>query len=93
IEDGNVVAYDPSGNKIYSRAKPGELAGFDEALEFLVEQYPQKDHILKASGNTGTGSKQNQFQAGQKTMKRTAFDALSPVEQSSTINSGITIVD
>lgn len=51
VEDGKVVAYDGSGNKIYSRSKPGELAAFDEALEFLVEQYPQKDHILKASGN------------------------------------------
>ncbi|MEE7654243.1 DUF6651 domain-containing protein, partial [Raoultella planticola] len=43
VEDGKVVAYDGSGNKIYSRSKPGELAAFDEALEFLVEQYPQKD--------------------------------------------------
>lgn len=34
VEDGKVVAYDGSGNKIYSRSKPGELAAFDEALEF-----------------------------------------------------------
>jgi hypothetical protein len=37
-----------------------------------VEQYPQKDHILKASGNNGGGSRQSQHQAGQKTMKRDA---------------------
>ena len=57
VEEGKIVAYDASGNKIYSRAKPGELAQFDEALEFLVENYPQKDYILKASGNNGGGSR------------------------------------
>ena len=56
IEDGKVVAYDANGNKIFSRARPGELADFDEALETLVEQYPHKDHILKSSGANGGGS-------------------------------------
>lgn len=56
IEDGKVVAYDGNGNKLYSRARPGELADFDEALETLVEQYPYKDHILKASGANGGGA-------------------------------------
>lgn len=93
IEDGNMVAYDPSGNKIYSRSKPGELAGFDEALEFLVEQYPQKDHILKASGNTGGGSRPSQHQAGQKTMKRSAFDSLDATAKSAALADKVTIVD
>lgn len=93
VEDGKVVAYDGSGNKIYSRSKPGELAAFDEALEFLVEQYPQKDHILKASGNQGTGSRQTQHASGQKTMKRDSFTSLSPADQQSTLKDGITIVD
>jgi hypothetical protein len=93
IEEGKVVAYDPSGNKVYSRAKPGELANFDEALEFLVEQYPQKDHILKASGNSGGGSQQSQHQAGQKTMKRTAFDSLDTAGKSTALKDGVTIVD
>ena len=93
VEDGKVVAYDGSGNKIYSRSKPGELAAFDEALEFLVEQYPQKDHILKASGNQGTGSRQTQHASGQKTMKRESFTSLSPADQQSTLKDGITIVD
>lgn len=93
IEDGKVVAYDPSGSKIYSRAKPGEVAGFDEALEFLVEQYPQKDHILKASGNSGTGTHPTQHQAGQKTMKRSAFTELSPTDRAQAIKDKITIVD
>lgn len=93
IEDGKVVAYDQQGNKVYSRTKPGELADFDEALETLVEQYPQKDHILKASGNSGGGSQQSQHQAGQKTMKRDAFDALDGAGKQAALSDGISIVD
>lgn len=93
IEDGTVVAYDPSGNKIYSRAKAGELAEFDEALEFLVEQYPQKDHILKATGNSGGDSRQSQHQAGQKTMKRAAFDSLDVAAKGAALKDGVSIVD
>src|SRR5450631_4319329 len=37
VEDGNTVAYDPLGNKIYSKSRPGELADFDEALESLID--------------------------------------------------------
>lgn len=56
IEEGKVVAYDANGNKIFSRARPGELADFDEALETLVDSYPHKDHILKSSGANGGGA-------------------------------------
>jgi len=93
VEEGKVVAYDGSGNKIYSRSKPGETAGFDEALEFLVENYPQKDHILKASGNSGGDSRTTQHQAGQKTMKRTAFDSLDMAGKQTALKDGITVVD
>ncbi|MDA4785099.1 DUF6651 domain-containing protein [Enterobacter hormaechei] len=93
IEGGKVVAYDGQGNKVFSRTKPGELASFDEALESLVESHPQKDYILKSSGNSGGGSHQSQHQAGQKTMKRAAFDALPPAEQQAAIGGGTSIVD
>lgn len=56
IEDGKAVAYDPQGNKIYSRARPGELADFDEALDVLVDMYPHKDSILRSSGASGGGA-------------------------------------
>lgn len=55
VEEGKVVAYQ-NGNKIYSRQKPGELAEFDEALEILVDAFPQKEQILKGTGNTGGGT-------------------------------------
>jgi hypothetical protein len=50
VEDGKIVAYDGSGNKVYSRTKPGDLADFDEALETLVDSYPHRDQILKGVG-------------------------------------------
>lgn len=56
VDSGRIVATDSNGQKLYSAANPGELAGFDEALEMLVSQYPQKDHILKGSGASGGGS-------------------------------------
>jgi hypothetical protein len=59
IKDGKVVAKDTNGNQIYSRAKPGEAADFEEAIETLIDQYPQKDHILKGTGNQGDGARHN----------------------------------
>lgn len=56
IEDGKVVAFDANGQKIFSRARPGEVADFDEALETLIEAYPHKEHILKGSGANGGGA-------------------------------------
>lgn len=59
IEEGKVVAYGTDGQKIYSRARPGEVADFDEALESLVGGYQYKDSILKGSQSQGGG-----FQGG-----------------------------
>ena len=56
VEEGKVVAYDGAGNKILSRETPGDPAGFDEALEYLVNAYPHKDSILKG-GAPGSGGK------------------------------------
>jgi len=49
------TAKDSKGNLIFSREKPGEPAGFDEALEFLIELYPHKNDILRGSGADGSG--------------------------------------
>lgn len=93
IEDGKVVAYDQSGNKIFSRVKAGDIASFDEALEFLIDNHPEKDHILKASGASGGGAHQSQHQAGQKTIKRSAFDALSATDKMAVMKGGHKIID
>jgi hypothetical protein len=77
VEGSDVVAYDAGGNKLYSRGKPGEVAGFDEALEILIDQYPYKDHILKSSGASGSGARgAGGANGGSRTMTRAQFDAL-----------------
>lgn len=78
IEDGKTVATDAAGNKIYSKARPGEYADFDEALEIIVEAYPHKDSILKSSGQSGSGAQGNQGggQGGAADLSK-----LSPVER------------
>lgn len=82
IEDGAVVAYGPDKNKIYSRAKPGEAAGFEEAIEMLIDLYPHKDHILKGNSGSGGGAGGGGGGGGAKTLTREAFEQLSPREQS-----------
>ena len=82
IEGDKTVAYDASGNKIFSRARPGELADFDEALETLIEQYPYKEHILKSSGASGGGAQGSGTGGGGKqTRTRQQFEQMMPSER------------
>lgn len=85
IEDGKVAAYDKSGNRVMSKKNIGDYADPNEALEILVDQHPQKDHILKApdaggSGNNGGGGNRG----GGRTIKRADFSAMDPMQQAST---------
>jgi hypothetical protein len=82
VEDGKIIAYDTAGNKVFSSAKPGEIAEFDEALEILVNGYPYKDQILKGANNSGSGLRQSNGPGGPggKTMRASEFYAL-PLRQ------------
>lgn len=95
LEDGKIVAYGSDGNKLYSKANPGNPATFDEALELLVDAYPNRDNILKGTGGSGTGKQPGQGGAGDgtKTIGRTAFDALSPADKAAAVKGGVKVVD
>ncbi|MBB1614520.1 hypothetical protein A9978_18960 [Pseudomonas sp. UMC65] len=95
VEDGKTVAYDQHGQKIYSRARPGEVADFDEAIETLVEQYPHRDHILKGSGASGTGAQNNGGNGGngKKSISRSQFDALDPQGKHAHVSAGGEVTD
>lgn len=94
LEDGKPVAYDANGNKIFSKSNPGEVAGFDEALETLVSAYPYKEHILKGTGSNGGGGKaSNGAGAGGKKMSREEFSKLPPGDQMSKMREGFTLED
>lgn len=89
VEDGNVVGYDASGNKLYSRVKPGELASADEAIELLVDAYPHKNHILKSSGGNGGGAPHGGGNnGGKKSIARAQYDTLTPPDQAAFTRAG-----
>ena len=52
---GYHMAGENAGQKIFSMERPGELAGFDEAISIIIDMHPQKDHILKSSHGGGAG--------------------------------------
>lgn len=91
-EDGKAVAYDASGNKIYSRSKPGEVAGFDEALEILIDQYPHKDGMLKGTGG-GSGARPGSGGGSSRQMKTGEFNALSAKDRASFMDGGGKLID
>lgn len=89
VEDGKIVARDQHGNPIYSRAKPGEVAEFDEALETIIGAYPHRDSILKGANQSGSGSKISNGNGGGagRTMSRAAYNALPPPQQAALMTS------
>ncbi|HUB90959.1 MAG TPA: DUF6651 domain-containing protein [Dyella sp.] len=95
LEGENVVAYDKSGNKLFSRSNPGELAAFDEALEMIVEQYPYRDSILKGTGASGGGAQNNNpgGASGNKSIPRAQFEKLDPSAQMAHVKGGGAITD
>ncbi len=59
-------ANDAAGNPIYAKENPGKPAGFEEAMTHIIDQYPDKDSIIKASGSGGSnGQNQGDSQGGQ----------------------------
>lgn len=60
------VGYDSKGNQIYSRKNPGELADFEEALGRIIDEYPQKDMILRggSGGSGGDGGGEPRYKGG-----------------------------
>jgi len=95
IEDKKVVAYDMNGNEIFSKERPGEKAGFDEAMSILVDGYAQKDHILKGNGNSGAGSTNTNGgdSNGSKVLTRAQYDAMNPGQRSVKMSEGYSVTE
>jgi hypothetical protein len=91
MEDGKVVAFDQNGNKIYSRARQGEVADFDEALEVLINAYQNRDSIMKGSGASRGGV--GNGNGGKKSMPRPAFEALDSNARMAHIKAGGLVID
>lgn len=86
VEDGKVAAYDANGNRIFSRARPGEHADFEEGLEIMIDGYAYRDQILKGSNQSGGGSQGGgggggQGADGKRRVTRAEFDAMGPLDK------------
>jgi hypothetical protein len=87
IETGKITGKFATGDKIYSRSNPGDLASFDEALDILIDAHPQKTAFLKGSGQSGSGAQGGQGGnggSGGKTMSRAEWNRLPPAQQAAT---------
>jgi len=68
VEDGKFVAHDSNGMMLYSYTRPGEAATFDEAMERLVSQYPEKEKILRPAADMGSKPQRTGAGAPQKSL-------------------------
>lgn len=94
IEDGKIVGLDGAGQPIYSRTKNGDVAEFEEAIESMVDAYPNKDSILKGTGSSGSGKKPGEGgMGGGKTLTRAEFDRLDPTARAAKMKDGYKLVD
>jgi hypothetical protein len=94
VEGGKIKAVGSDGNPVFSKKSPGSEADFEEAIEILVDAYPQKDRILKADNKSGGGAQGHQGgQSGTKTISRTAFEQLDPQQRMEHISKGGTVTD
>lgn len=95
VEEGKIIGVGLDGQPIYSRAKAGEIATFDEALESMVDAYPNRDSIIKGTGNKGDGARHSNGGGanGAKTITRSDFAALDPNAQMAKVKEGVAVVD
>lgn len=92
LEGDKIVAY-KDGKQVFSRSNPGEIAGFDEALEILVDAYPYRDNIMKGTGASGGGAGGAGNANGGKRLTRVAFEALDPQQRAEHVKGGGAVVD
>lgn len=94
VDNGKLVPLDANGNPIFSATNHGNHADFDEAIQVMVSQYPNKDKILKGSGASGGGATGGGGGvAGAKSISRAQFDAMDGASRAAAMKGGATISD
>lgn len=79
VDGDKVIGMKADGSgPIYSKARAGEVATFDEAFEYIVDEYANKAAILKGGNNSGSGNNGggNNGPGGKRTVTRSQFDAM-----------------
>lgn len=88
LENGRLVGTDDNGNKLWSRQRPGELAGFDEAIEMMVGQYQHREFILKGQQERAAPQPAPQDQRAGNSVPRAVFERMSPHQAMAHIQAG-----
>lgn len=82
VDGDRVVPLDSSGNPLPSSKRIGETADFDEALASFIESRPDRDLLLKAPDQRGSGNNGGGGNRGTgRLVKRSDFDAMAPAQQ------------
>lgn len=82
VENGNIIPLDNKGEPIYSKKRFGEIADFEEGISILVDNYANKDRILKAPSNGGSGSGgQGGTRGAGSVVRRSDFEGMNPADQ------------
>jgi hypothetical protein len=82
VENGNIIPLDSKGEPIYSKKRFGEVADFEEGIAILVDNYANKDRILKAPSNGGSGSGgQGGTRGAGSVVRRSDFEGMTPADQ------------
>lgn len=87
IDGDKIVGMKADGSgPIYSPTRAGEVATFDEALDTIVQEYPNRNSILKGanhSGGGGGGGGGSTNEGGKARYSRDEFNRLDPMKQAS----------
>lgn len=80
IEDGQLIPIKSNGDIVYNSR--GEIATVDEAFEMFINERPDKDKLLLAPSQAGTGSGgAGGNRGGGNVLKRADFDKLPQMEK------------
>lgn len=94
VDGGKLVPMNPDGTPIFSATDHGNHAGFEEALQVMIAQYPNKDMILKGSGASGGGAGASKgATGGKKEIPRAQFFAMDPAAQAAAMKEGSVVTD
>ena len=72
-----VAAYNYKGDRLLSQAKPGEYALPEEAIELLINEYSQKDSIMRTTAG-GSGAAGNTSPSNVKKQQLKALVGMAP---------------
>ena len=94
IEEGKVIPKHSNGDPVYSKANPGSIADFDEAIEIIVSGDPHAESLLKADNKRGSNAPGggNRMTDG-KTMRVSDFEQLPFSERHKFMSDGGKLAD